>query len=99
MKLSLRAPGVVMAIAAVVCLGMGILLWFTAPSEAVSFGWFSYEPLPEDVVLPRGSGYGAQRVLAASLVAAGLVLSGLVMGFRLGRRVGTDDTQKGDWST
>jgi hypothetical protein len=65
---------------AVVLLVIGVVLW---RSEPESFGWFLYEPLPEQTPILLMTG---RRFAALGALGAGLVLLAAVSGFMVGRR-------------
>lgn len=86
MTASARGPATVGAIVATVLILVGVLVWFTAPNESASFGWFAYEPLPEYLVLPaRWFALYAQQLVAVVLAVIGLFFAGVTLGYWWGR--------------
>jgi hypothetical protein len=68
---------------------LGVLLW-GADSDA-AFGWFSYEPVDEQV-LSQMVFMSGRRWSAVAALASGLLLLSGVAGFRLGTRRSRDLT-------
>jgi heme/copper-type cytochrome/quinol oxidase subunit 1 len=74
------------ALAAIALLVIAWVLWSGELSQT-AFGWFAYEPLPDDisssVVLMTG-----RRVMALAVGALGLLFLGFTAGFAVARRSG-----------
>jgi heme/copper-type cytochrome/quinol oxidase subunit 1 len=67
---------------AAVLLVLGIVLWWGAPEP--SFGWFAYQPLPDEA--SRLVTLSGRRYAAAAAFGTGLLLLGTVVGYAFGRR-------------
>lgn len=88
-----RGPAVIGAIASVVLVVAGVIVWLSAASGATSFGWYAYappEPSPVGPFLITG-----QHLVAAGLVVLGLISAAVALGFRWGNKVGRVEAQTG----
>ena len=95
MQTPVSRVSIVSAIACTVLITAGLMLWFTAPEDAASFGWYAYAPQSDLPVSAMALVLHGRRLAAVGLGLLALIIAAMATALSWGQRAGRSKPSRG----